>query len=261
MISLLRASDFLSDVSGAVGQDAGHTLPLRHLLAPPISQDQFKLLCPPWSKEAENRRKPLAADKAAAVDSVFKDRRSRRLTPWLNGNRPARLNEIMSAVEATAPLMASQMVATARRSRLSREQENAAIAVLEGRDWLKLSSATVSTAGQLPAQHFMHKTRFASGPSENQEVDIACGLGGTIVLAMECKVTNDATNSVKRMNDVLKKAAAWKHHWGTFVRPAALLQGVISFTDVERLLDFPVEVFWAHRIEQFADWIEGNTTI
>lgn len=167
----------------------------------------------------------------------------------------------MAAIEATAPLMANQMVATARRSRLSREQENAAIAALEHRDWVKISSATVSTSGQLPAQRFMHKTRFASGPNENQEVDIACGLGGTVVLAMECKVTNDATNSVKRINDVLKKAAAWKQHWGTFVRPAALLQGVISFTDVERLLDFPVEVFWAHRIDQFADWIEENTSV
>ena len=107
----------------------------------------------------------------------------------------------------------------------------------------------------------MHKTRFASGPTENQEVDIACGLGATIVLAMECKVTNDTTNSVKRVNDVLKKASAWKSHWGVFVKPAALLQGVIKMSDVQRLLDANVEVFWAHRLDLFEQWIESNTNL
>lgn len=260
MIALFRASDFLLDIPKALRTSAGHTTALRHLLAPPISQDQFKLLCPQWSKELENKCRPMTANNAEAVGLVFNQRRSRRLTSWLTYNRPARLDEVVTAIDATTPLIASQVVATARRSRLSREQEDAAIGVLEERNWVKVMSSTVSTGGQLPARNYMHKTRFASGPNENQEVDIACGLGGTVVLAMECKVTNDTTNSVKRINDVLKKAGAWRGHWGTFVRPAALLQGVISFTDVERLLDYPVEVFWAHKIDLFAEWIEANTS-
>ena len=122
-----------------------------------------------------------------------------------------------------------------------------------------MQSNLVATSGQLPARAFMHKTRFASGINENQEVDIACGLGGTVVLAMECKVTNDETNSVKRINDIIKKANAWKAHWGVFVKPAALLQGVIKFGDVQRLLDSNVEVFWAHELDSFGDWIDANT--
>ena len=105
----------------------------------------------------------------------------------------------------------------------------------------------------------MYKTRFASGDNENQEVDVACGLGGTVVLAMECKVTNDETNSVKRINDVLKKASAWKEHWGKFIKSAALLQGVIKFGDVQRLLDAGIEVFWAHRLDDFDAWLQANT--
>ena len=58
----------------------------------------------------------------------------------------------------------------------------------------------------------MKKTKFAT-TTRPQEVDIACGLGATMVLAMECKVSNDTTNSVKRVNDVLKKATAWREHW------------------------------------------------
>lgn len=72
---------------------------------------------------------------------------------------------------------------------------------------------------------------------------------------MECKVTNDETNSVKRINDVLKKAEAWKGHWGNFVRSAALLQGVVKSTDIERLLEANVKVFWSHRLDQLEAWI------
>ncbi len=103
----------------------------------------------------------------------------------------------------------------------------------------------------------MHKTRFATA-NEPQEVDVALGLNGSVVLAMECKVSNDPTNSVKRINDVLKKATAWKTHWGNFVKPAALLQGVIAERDVMRLLDENVEVFWSHDLGRFEEWIAGS---
>ena len=105
----------------------------------------------------------------------------------------------------------------------------------------------------------MHKTRFATATATPQEVDVALGLPNTVVLAMECKVSNDETNSVKRVNDVLKKAHAWKAHWGSFVRTAAVLQGVIAAKDVMRLLDDGVEVFWSHDLTRFEHWLSQNT--
>lgn len=105
----------------------------------------------------------------------------------------------------------------------------------------------------------MHKTRFVSGKTGKQEVDIACGLKDTYVLAMECKVTNDETNSVKRINDVLKKAAAWKAQWGAFVVTAALLEGVIAAKDAQRLSDNDVEVFWSHDLPTFQAWLAAQT--
>ncbi|MBX3592928.1 XamI family restriction endonuclease [Sphingomonas sp.] len=259
IVAFLRTSNFLGDVSGALVQSGIHTLALRHFLAPPISQDQFRLICPGWPKGTEKTGKGLKPAIADAVAAIFNERRSRRMTPWIDRGRPPELRELFATISAVAPLIASQQVSTTSRQRLAALQEGAVIAVLEERRWTKLQSGIVSTGGQIPAMSFMHKTRFASGPNEAQEVDIACGLGGTVVLAMECKVTNDETNSVKRVNDVLKKAAAWKHHWGTFVRPAAVLQGVIKFQDVQRLLDAGVEVFWAHRLDLFAEWIDDNT--
>ena len=117
---------------------------------------------------------------------------------------------------------------------------------------------TIDTRAAIPPKHYMNKTRFATATTTAQEVDIACGFSGSYVAAMECKVTNDPTNSVKRINDVLKKAAAWKLHWGSFVETAALLQGVIKPTDVQRLTDEGVKVFWSHDLDEFADWVQGR---
>ena len=92
-------------------------------------------------------------------------------------------------------------------------------------------------------------------PIKPKEVDIACGLGKTAVLAMECKVSNDATNSIKRMDEVLNKAQAWKVRWGMSVETAALLQGVIAPKEMHRLMTFDVRIFWSHRLGDFMDWI------
>ena len=140
---------------------------------------------------------------------------------------------------------------------MSVEQEGAVVSLLVARGWGRQSIALISELTDVKPQHFLHKTRFAT-KTRPQEVDIACGLPKTVVLAMECKVTNDETNSVKRVNDVLKKAAAWQDHWGSFVRTAALLQGVIAFKDVERLLDGNVEVFWSHDLPAFEAWLASQ---
>ena len=84
------------------------------------------------------------------------------------------------------------------------------------------------------------------------------GLGKSTVLAMECKVSNDETNSVKRINDILKKSAAWRKKWGDFIRTGAMLQGVIRPSEVRRLLDDDVQVFWSHRLGDFAKWLDDN---
>lgn len=258
IIRFLRASNFLFDVAGALRQSGYHSFPMRHFLAPPISQDQFKLLCNDWSKSSEKSGMPLTLAKSHSVSAVFAERRSKHLTAWIDRARGPRLMELASAIGAIAPLMASQQVATARRNRFAAMQEKAVLDTLTARGWTRLQSGPVLTAGQLPAKHYMHKTRFASGVGQTQEVDVACGLGATIVLAMECKVTNDETNSVKRVDDVLKKAQAWKSHWAYFVKPAALLQGVIKASDVQRLIDGGVEVFWSHRLDLFNNWIDAN---
>lgn len=257
-VAALKASSYLTDISGALQLNGAHNRVFRHILAPPVSQDQFKLLCPIYSKAKENRGTPMSKAEADAVAKTISISRNHRLTKWLDRTTKPRPAEIRALLHTVAPLLSYQSVATMRRNHLAAQQEREVIELLAGKGWQQLSAGVIQTLTDVPTKHFAHKTRFAT-TTLPQEVDIACGMGQTVVLAMECKVTNDQTNSVKRVNDVLKKAKAWQDHWGSFVQTAALLQGVIAYKDVNRLLAANVKVFWSHRLDDFSAWIDQNT--
>lgn len=253
----LKASGNLQNVSGALRSSGSHMIVFRHVLAPPLSQDQFKLACASWQKTSEKTGLGLSAPVSTKCEAAVLAYHDRALIPWLDHNRRPSFGEIRRVVHRVVPLIARQRFETVRRNRLANAQENAMVELLDELGWTKMPSKQIDTRAALPSKTYMHKTRFATSTSP-QEVDVACGLGRSVVLATECKVTNDKTNSVKRVNDVLKKATAWKEHWGNFVKPAALLQGVINPSDVERLLDAGVEVFWSHDLDDLRSWILDN---
>jgi len=253
----LQATDYLRDVAGGLLYAGIHMIVLRAIAAPPISQDQFKLICSAYSKGSEKPNKAVAAGAAAAVAKAIRPYFDPVLTPWLTHGRAPSTAQLRRLLWSVSPVIALQQLSTARRNRLAAEQEQAVIQLLRKNGWKRDPSKMIDARGDLLPRHFMHKTRFAT-KTQPQEVDIACGLPGSYVLAMECKVTNDETNSVKRINDVLKKANAWKEHWGSFVQTAALLQGVIAYKDVKRLLDSGVKVFWSHDLDSFEAWLKES---
>lgn len=255
----LRASRRLRDIAGSLKQDGGHTAVFRQILAPPVSQDQFKLMCPSWSKSRENSGRSYTEEAAAEIAAVIAARVDHSLAPWMEGDGKARPLQLAAFVRTAATLMAVQKDATDRRNTLADAQETAVVDLLRANGWTKLPSKLVDERAQVPNKHFMRKTRFATGPDKSKEVDIACGLAKSYVLAMECKVANDPTNAVKRVDEVLNKAKSWKDNWGTYVRTAALLQGVIEPKDVQRLTDAGVHVFWSHDLNKFSQWLEAET--
>ena len=255
----LRASDYLSDVPKALEENGGHMRVFRHFMAPPISQDQFKLLCDGWSKDGENKGHPLTRQKAAEASSVFKEWQDSAIGGWLKDGRKPTHSEVRATLLRVAPLIARQGLATWKRNQSAKKQEKAVVDLLVSKGWTKLPSRLIHTQAAVPAKHFMHNTRFATKTTASQEVDVACGLKDSYVTAMECKVTNDETNSVKRVNDIIKKATAWKEHWGSFVVTAALLQGVVAPKSVQNLTDNGVVVFWSHDLGAFSDWLDTRT--
>lgn len=253
----LRSSNLLSDMSASLEESGRHMLVFRHLLAPPTSQDQFLLLVPEWPKASEKSGRGLPPETAEIVAATLRDWIDPGIASWLFSAKSPTVREIRQLYERASSLIASGRFATDKRTQISNRQEQALLDVLTKRGWNRVPSRIVEEQSTLQAFEFMHKTRFAT-KTQPQEVDVACGLGKSCVLAVECKVTNDETNSVKRINDVLKKANAWKDHWGNFVKAAALLQGVIKPTDVKRLEDAGIAVFWSHDLARFEQWLDEN---
>jgi hypothetical protein len=247
----------LRDLQSSLTKTGRHLLVLRHLFAPPISQDQLKLVLPSYPKGAEKNQTRLS--KAAADDfaAAFAARRDPGLTAWLDTNSNPSRRQIKKVLHTLTPMISSQIFNTVRRNRLSDEQEKAVEALLASKGWTKAPSATVNNTSDLASKHFMRKTRCKTRTA-TKEVDIACGVNPSLIMAMECKVSNDATNSVKRVSDVMDKTKAWNDQWGGFIQTAALLQGVVAYKDVARLLDSNVLVFWSHDLQPLADWLDAN---
>lgn len=259
VVQALRSSAHLTNLEQALAASGEHLAVFRHMFGPPLSQDQFALICPQYRKTCEKPGRRVSQTDLQAVSDAIRRLLDRRITRWVAQSRKPTFREVRHIVATVSPMLSLQAVATVRRNRMSAAQEGAVVSLLDALGWSQLSSGLVEQSAALPAKHFMHKTKFAT-KTRPQEVDIACGLGTSVVLAMECKVTNDRTNSVKRVNDILKKATAWQLHWGSFIRTAALLQGVIAEKDVQRLEAANVQVFWSHDLAKFQQWLEQNST-
>jgi hypothetical protein len=135
------------------------------------------------------------------------------------------------------------------------------ISFLLSRQWTQADRRPLITPSDLPPKHFMHKALCRTTAQSPGEVDIAMGVSNQLILAMECKVTNDPTNSVKRTDDVLKKHNAWKPAWGTLIETAALMQGVITYKSIEKLLERGIHVFWSHDLAPFEAWLQARLKV
>lgn len=254
VLSALRETSLLRNVEAGLLRSTEHLKVLRRLLAAPISQDQFKFICKSYSKDAENKGRPARPHAASEAATVFYEWRDKALTRWIGTNRSPTRRELEALIRGATPLIAAQVVSTVRRGRLAIAQEAAVVDLLKKSGWVQQPALALDQRGQLKLHEFSHKTKFATR-SGSHEVDIACGLGDTFVLALECKVTNDATNSIKRINDVLAKARDWEKRWGDYVGTGAMLQGVIPKKQLKKLLDADVSIFWSHRLDEFEAWL------
>ena len=258
ILKSLIETNYFRDLHGSLIRTGRHLLVLRQLFAPPISQDQLKLILPSYPKGAEKAASRLSNAAANEFAAAFMERRDPGLTAWLGTHANPTRRQIRKLLHTLTPMISSQIFNTVRRNQMSGDQENAVESLLTEKGWVGAASVTISNTADLPPKHFMRNTRCKSSKTATKEVDVACGVSASLIMAMECKVSNDATNSVKRVSDVMDKTKAWKEQWGGFIQTAALLQGVIAFKDVARLLDSGVLVFWSHDMQPLSDWLDAN---
>jgi hypothetical protein len=226
----------------------------RYLAGPPISDDDLKTVAEVQSLNASQlRNDPEAVQRIIDVVRMGMDRRR---FPWVLEERDPTESEKKAAVLASAALMAAQRVGTDRRSKGKRAQEGMVSGVLTGAGLVEVANRKVSTLTDAPEPgQFCGESYLGI-----RKADFLVRLWDHRIMPIECKVSNSATNSVKRLNnDAAAKAEAWIKDFGRRqVVPAAVLSGVYKLHNLQDAQERGLAIFWAHDLKALTDWIEST---
>jgi hypothetical protein len=223
----------------------------RYLAGPPISTDDLKTVAEAVSLTANKLRGDPDLVRRI-VDLVFIALDRRRFV-WVTEDREPTEAERGAAVLASAALIATQRLGTARRHEGKRAQEQQVEDALLGAGFKKVPTRRVETLPQAPALgEFCGESYLGT-----RKADFLIRLWDHRVLALECKVSNSATNSVKRLNnDAAAKAQVWRRDFGeTQVVASAIISGVYKLHKLEEAQQRGLTIFWAHSLPMMLDWI------
>lgn len=254
--TLLEATVDLSQIAEVacdIAADADLFEALRYLAAPPISADDIKVLADVNTLTASRlRADPKLAEKL--VETVIQALDRRRFV-WVAEDREPTEAEREAAAMASAALITTQRIATDRRSNEKRLQEEAVAACLESIEFVQVPTRNIETLRDAPQPgEFCRETIFGG-----RKADLVVSLHDGRVMAIECKASNSATNSVKRLNnDAAVKAKTWLRVFGeASTVPAAVLSGVFKRINLVDAQDDGLTIFWAHSLSALASFVKS----
>jgi hypothetical protein len=225
----------------------------RYLAGPPISKDDLKVLSEAVLSPGRLKNNPEMVKRVIEVVRVGLDRRR---FPWVADNREPTEAERNAAVLASASLIATSRVGTARRNVGKERQEGLVQEALIGAGMSLVPTRKVETMNQAPRPgEFCRESLLGT-----RKADLIVGLYDQHIMATECKVSNSSTNSVKRLNnDAAAKAEVWLHEFGrSNIVPTAVLSGVYKTHNLVNAQDRGMTLFWAHDISKMVEWIQGT---
>lgn len=231
---------------------------LRYIAGPPISEDDLKTLAeaPTFTKSK------LQADPAMAkrlIDTVVSVVDVRRF-PWLSRDGQHREStevERDSAILASAAIIATRDAEKMRRSESKEAQETLVEDLLETRGFKKVATRNVRTLADAPRPGEFCRESVVVG----SKADFVIGLHDNRIMPLECKVSNSAVNSIKRLNrEAARKAEVWRGDLGPAnCVPAAVLSGVYYHHMLLDAQNRGLTLFWSHSLEtQLLDWLEST---
>ncbi len=226
----------------------------RYLTGPPVSEDDLKVLMK--AKSLAPVRLKEDPELLARVVLFMRDWHDRRRFPWVSGQWPPSELDQKAAVLATTAMLAMRRVETLRRSEGRSLQEERVELQLLGSDYKKVGTRRIKTLSDAPKPgEFCRESHLG-----DRKADFVIGLWDGRTLALECKVSNSSTNSVKRLNnDAAVKAETWRKDFGTLqVVPAAVLTGVFAMVSLENAQSRGLSLFWAHDLPAMTAWIAGT---
>lgn len=225
----------------------------RYLAAPPVSDDDLKILAETTLSARALRTDPRRAERVREVVLNFLDPHR---FPWIGTERPPSEREREVAIIASAVLVATQKVGTRRRSNAKREQEQRVKHLLSEIGFAEVSPRDIPLLeyGPEPGQ-FCGESKLG-----DTRADLVVRLQDRRYLAMECKVSNSAVNSFKRVNhEALGKSRRWVGQFGTRqVVPAAVLAGVFSPANLEEAQGGGLFLIWSHRLDNLTTFIQSG---
>jgi hypothetical protein len=226
---------------------------VRYLAGPPISKDDLETVGEIRLSPSALVRQPSSA--LVAIETV-KLGLDRNRFPWVSENRDPTESERNAAIVATAALMAGRKVMTARANDGKTAQEQKVKDALVDLGFTEVASRTIPTLVQAPGRgEFCGESLL--GP---RKADVVVRLWDDRVMAIECKVSNSATNSVKRLNnDAAVKAGQWLGQFGTAqMVPSAMLAGVFKPLNLESAQTSRLTIWWSHDLSTMTNWIEAT---
>lgn len=177
-----------------------------------------------------------------------------RRFPWVSEQRDPTEEEKAAAVLASAALMAWRRVGTARRHEGKDAQETLVENALSAAGLQKVGPRMISTLHYAPdAGQFCRESLLGS-----RKADLVVRLWDQRIMPIECKVSNSALNSIKRVNnDAAVKAETRITDFGTRnIVPVAVLSGVYNARHLVDVQQRNLTLFWAHDLHPLVDWIE-----
>ncbi len=242
-----------SEVIAELVNDRDVRTAFRYLAAPPISEDDLKTLADTTLSATALRRD---AEQAKRVrDTVLHILDPHRF-PWVNEGRNPTGEERSRAIVASAVLVAARKVETSRRSNAKKAQEEAVKTILLDLGFVEAPRRDIEFLDSAPALgEFCGESKLG-----DSRADLIVRLYDQRVMPLECKVSNSAVNSFKRINhEAAGKARAWITEFGRRQTvPGAVISGVFNPGNLETAQNDGLAIIWGHRLEDLIEFI-GST--
>ena len=227
---------------------------LRYLAGPPISDDDLRVIVDVESiaPGVLNRDVEALRRVFGVIERVIDPHRF----PWMAAGSAPTGQQREAALLASSVLLAAQRIATERRKEGKDKQEAMVKDYLCTLGFIESPTAAINTIVKGP-QDMQFCAECLLG---ERKADVVVRLHDTRLMAIECKVSNSSTNSVKRLNnDAAVKAEYWIKRFGTAqVVPAAALAGVFKVLNLEQAQTRGLSLFWSHDLDKLGAFIAST---
>ena len=227
----------------------------RYLAGPPISEDDLKVLAD--TNTLSNKALSADPELVRSLIGVVIQAHDRRRFPWVTEERDPTPAERDAAVLASAAMIAMRKQETKRRNEGKTDQEEVVRqALLHQAKMVQVDTRSVGNVSHAPAPgEFCAESMLGT-----RKADFVVRLWDGRLMAVECKVSNSSTNSIKRLNnDAAVKAGIWIHEFGfNNVVPTAVLSGVYKLGNLQNAQTRGLTLFWAHDLAGLIQWIDGT---